>query len=116
MGLCLDTAHAWGAGYKINAIKRLNSFVEEVDKKVGINRLKLIHLNDNPYGAGSRKDRHAHIGGGCIGRAGFKLIINHSILRNVPFILETPKEKESDDKKNLSLVRRLYKNELHKRN
>ncbi len=115
-GLCLDTAHAWGAGYRINTNKGLNSFVKEMDKEFGIKRLKLIHLNDNPYEAGSRKDRHAHIGEGRIGRAGFKLIVNHPALRDVPFILETPKSKESDDIKNLSLIKEFYKSGLHQRN
>ncbi len=116
IGLCLDTAHAWCAGYKINTKKGLDSFLEEIDEEIGIARIKIIHLNDTQSELGSRHDRHFHIGKGKIGLQGFKLIVNHRYLRNLPFILETPKKKELDDEHNLIMVRRLYRNELYQRN
>ncbi len=114
IGICLDTAHAWSAGYKINTPQGLEELISEIDREVGIDRLKLIHLNDTCDELGSKKDRHYHIGEGKIGREGFSLIINHPLLRNLPFILETPKKSDEDDIKNLNLVRRLYKDEIYK--
>lgn len=113
IGVCLDTAHAWCAGYRINTHKGLKSFIDEIDREVGLKRIKVIHLNDTLDECGSHRDRHFHIGEGKIGRYGFRLIINHPFLKKLPFILETPKKKDSDDARNLSTVRRLYRNELH---
>ncbi|MFH1768386.1 MAG: deoxyribonuclease IV [Candidatus Omnitrophota bacterium] len=109
VALCLDTAHAWAAGYGINRESGLNNLLAEAKEEVGIEKIKLIHLNDTLYPLGSRKDRHFHVGRGKIGKDGFSLIVNHRQLRNLPFILETPKETDDDDKNNLSAVRRLYK-------
>ncbi len=74
---------------------------------MGINFIKLIHLNDAKGELGSRHDRHEHIGKGSIGLEGMKRIINHPRLRKIPFILETPKDSDSADRKNLETVRRL---------
>ena len=109
VGICLDTAHAWAAGYKINESKGVDSLLDEIDQEVGIERLKVIHLNDTQEELGSLNDRHFGIGEGNIGRRGFKLIVNHPKLREVPFILETPKKSDEDDVKNLKAVRKLYK-------
>ncbi len=108
IGLCLDTAHAWAAGYKINSLKGLEALLEEIDREVRLERLKVIHLNDTNVELGSRLDRHFDIGKGKIGRKGFSLILNHPRLKDKPFILETPKEKEGDDVRNLEAVRALY--------
>jgi len=108
VGICLDTAHAWAAGYKIDDIRGVKSLVEEIDKEVGIRRLKVIHLNDTKEKLGSRHDRHFNIGEGQIGKKGFRAILNHSKLKNLPFILETPKKSDEDDIKNLKTVRHLY--------
>ncbi len=109
LGICLDTAHAWAAGYRLNTARGLSSFLEEVEKEVGVKRIKVIHLNDTSCEMGSRRDRHFHIGKGKIGEKGIRLIINHPQLRKLPFILETPKKTESDDARNLNTVRRLYR-------
>jgi deoxyribonuclease-4 len=116
IGICLDTAHAWAAGYKINEAKGLDSLLDEIECQVGLKRLKVIHLNDTREELGSRQDRHYDIGKGKIGNKGFRLIINHPLLRDLPFILETPKKSDADDVRNLKRVRRLYKDELHKGN
>lgn len=112
VGLCLDTAHAWCAGYRINTKSGLDSFIKEINREIGIERIKVIHLNDTLDDLGTRKDKHFHIGKGKIGEKGFGLIVNHPLLKKLPFILETPKKKDPDDLMNLSVVRRLYKNEL----
>ncbi|MCD6584110.1 MAG: deoxyribonuclease IV [Candidatus Omnitrophica bacterium] len=112
IGICLDTAHAWCAGYRINTHQGLEELLQEIEKEVGLQRLKLIHLNDTLEELGSKKDRHYHIGEGMIGRDGFSLIVNHPFLKNLPFILETPKKNDRDDIKNLNTVRALYRDEL----
>ena len=107
IGLCLDTAHAYLAGYDIASKRGFEATLDEIDKLVGINLIKLIHLNDARGALGSKHDRHDHIGRGSIGLVGMKRIINHPKLRNIPFILETPKDSEDADKMNLRTVKRL---------
>lgn len=107
VGLCLDTAHAYLAGYDIATKEGLDKMLDEVDKLLGLSLVKLIHLNDAKDKLNTRRDRHEHIGKGFIGMEGMKRIINHPRLRNVPFILETPKKGEGDDRINLQTVRNL---------
>ncbi|MCK4809853.1 MAG: deoxyribonuclease IV [Candidatus Omnitrophica bacterium] len=112
LGVCLDTAHTWSAGYEINRKEGLDDFLKMVDKTVGIKRVKVIHLNDTREELGSGKDRHCHIGEGKIGINGFALIVNHPLLKKLPFILETPRDEKTDDLRNLAIIRRLYQDEL----
>jgi len=107
IGLCFDTAHAYLAGYDISTKDGLEAMLDEIDKSVGVNLIKLIHLNDAKGALGSHHDRHDHIGKGSIGLEGLKRIINHPKLRNLPFILETPKKSEEDDIMNLNIVKKL---------
>ena len=107
VGLCLDTAHAYLAGYDIATKEGLEDTLEEIDKLVGINLIKLIHLNDAKGKLDSRHDRHEHIGKGTIGLEGMRRIINHPKLKNLPFILETPKDSENADQVNLETVKKL---------
>jgi deoxyribonuclease-4 len=107
IGLCFDTAHAYLAGYDIATEEGLKATLDEIDKLVGLNFIKLIHLNDAKGKLGSRYDRHEHIGKGNIGLKGMRRIINHPRLRNLPFILETPKKTQDDDLMNLKTVRKL---------
>ena len=92
IGVCLDTCHVYDAGYDV--VNHLDDVLEQFDKIIGINRLHAIHLNDSIYGYGSHKDRHAKIGEGKIGLDAITRIINHPILRDLPFNLETPNELE----------------------
>ena len=107
VGLCLDTAHAYLAGYDLSAKAGLEKMIDEVEEMAGVKLIKLIHLNDAAGELGCHHDRHDHIGKGHIGMAGMKRIINHPKLKNIPMILETPKSTEDSDKKNLALVRKL---------
>lgn len=109
VGLCLDTAHAYLAGYDIATKAGLEMMLDEIDKSVGLNLIKLIHLNDAKGKLGSHYDRHDHIGKGGIGLEGMKRIINHPKLKDIPLILETPKDSESADTMNLETVRKLRK-------
>ena len=95
------------SGYDIATEDGLGKTLDEIDKLVGINFIKLIHLNDAKGALDSRHDRHEHIGKGSIGLEGMKRIINHPKLRNLPFILETPKKTKEDDIMNLNTVRKL---------
>ena len=90
IGVCFDTCHSFAAGYDIRNIRAYNKTIKEFDKIIGLDNLKLIHLNDSKCGLGSRIDRHQNIGKGKIGIEAFKLIIRDKRLKNVPKILETP--------------------------
>ena len=108
-GICIDTCHAFASGYDIKSRKGLNKLLTEIKKYIGIDKLKLIHLNDSKKHLGSGVDRHEHIGRGAIGIDGFRNILSDRRIRKVPIILETPKENEDDDKKNLKTVLSLLK-------
>ncbi|MCG2714625.1 MAG: deoxyribonuclease IV [Candidatus Omnitrophica bacterium] len=110
VGLCLDTAHAYLAGYDLTTKVGLEKMLDEIQELVGIKLIKLIHLNDAAGQLGSHHDRHDHIGKGHIGISGMKRIINHAKLKNIPMILETPKSTENSDKENLAVVRKLNRN------
>jgi deoxyribonuclease-4 len=109
VGLCFDTAHAYLAGYDIAKKAGLEDTLGEIDKLVGLELIKLIHLNDAKDKLSSHHDRHENIGKGYIGLEGMKRIINHPKLKDLPFILETPKKNDESDIMNLSVVRRLRK-------
>ena len=107
VGLCLDTAHAYLAGYNLSTKVGLDQMINEIEQMVGMKLIKLIHLNDAAGELGCHHDRHDHIGQGHIGLAGMKRIIKHPKLKNIPMILETPKSTENSDRENLALVRKL---------
>jgi deoxyribonuclease-4 len=107
IGVCLDTAHLFAAGYPIHTEEGLNQVIASFDRTIGLGHLKLIHLNDSKAPFESRVDRHWHIGQGHIGLDAFRRIVNHPCLNDVPFILETPKTTEREDRRNLATVRRL---------
>lgn len=90
MGICLDTCHIWDGGYDI--VNHLDKVLTEFDHKIGLKRLKAVHLNDSMNPMGSHKDRHAKLGEGYIGLDTFKRIVNHPALKNLPFYLETPND------------------------
>jgi len=108
LGICFDTAHSFVAGYDIKDEKAYRKTFEQFNQTIGINRLKVIHLNDSKKALGSRVDRHEHIGRGFIGLEGFRLILNDKRFEKIPKILETPKEDDWDEK-NLTILRRLNK-------
>lgn len=95
LGVCLDTAHLFAAGYDFRG-RKYSKFIKELDAIIGIKQVKVLHLNDSKKELGSRVDRHAHIGQGLIGLDGFRPFVCDSAFKNVPKILETPKEKHAD--------------------
>ena len=90
IGVCLDTCHVWDGGYDI--VGDLDGVLERFDAVLGISRLKAIHLNDSLNVRDAHKDRHACIGKGKIGLDALARVINHPMLRDLPFYLETPND------------------------
>jgi len=90
-GVCLDTCHIFAAGYDIRTPQAYRETMKRFDEIIGLGRLKAIHMNDSLGELGSRRDRHAHIGKGKIGKQGFANFLRDNRLTNVPMILETPK-------------------------
>ncbi len=108
LALCFDTAHAFQAGYPVHERLGLDAFLQEIQKRFGLERLELIHLNDSKTPFASRVDRHWHIGEGEIGEEGFKVILSHPVLRTKPMVMETPWGEEWD-RENMRRVRRILK-------
>jgi deoxyribonuclease-4 len=110
LAVCHDTAHLFAAGYDFRG-RKYAKFRKELDKTVGVSRVKVWHLNDSKKGLGSRVDRHDHIGRGLIGLDGFRPIVRDEAFENVPKVLETPKEKDEQgrdwDTVNLETLREL---------
>lgn len=106
-GICLDTCHAYAAGYELRTAEGLAEILQEVEEAVGLDRLYLLHLNDSLGEKGSHLDRHTHIGEGKIGLAGFKLIVNHPALTGKAGVMETPRNSDQDDLRNLEVIRSL---------
>lgn len=113
VNVCLDTAHAFAAGYDVATPDGLAETLNEMDRHLGLERLKVIHANDTRSKLGSRVDRHYHIGRGNIGKKGFRNIVNHPNLSRLPFILETPIDKDFDDACNLRAFRSLVSPQRH---
>lgn len=107
IGVCLDTCHLHAAGYDLSGVGALDATLDQFRYVVGIERLKLIHLNDCRGAIGSHLDRHEHIGLGRIGMDGMKAVLTHPQLRGLPMILETPQDERRDDRGNLALAREL---------
>ncbi|WP_256757724.1 deoxyribonuclease IV [Cohnella sp. WQ 127256] len=109
LSVCLDTCHIHDAGYDI--INDFDGVLEEFDRVIGINRLKVLHINDSKNERGSRKDRHENIGHGYIGLNALDYIVHHPQLTQIPKLLETPsigeiKYKDAPYKHEISLLRR----------
>jgi deoxyribonuclease-4 len=106
-GICIDTCHAFSSGYDFSTQEAVEQFIAEVRKYTGINMLKLIHVNDSKKPLGSGIDRHEHIGKGYIGTKGFRNLLSDKRIAKVPMVLETPKQSEDDDKRNLRKIRNI---------
>lgn len=112
LGVCLDTCHAFAAGYDLRTEEGWEQLMAEVDQQVGLSRVLAFHLNDSKKDCGSRVDRHEHIGLGLIGLGGFSRILNDPRIRGIPMYLETEKgshEGQDWDTINLRTLRSLLK-------
>ncbi|WP_418282350.1 deoxyribonuclease IV [Halorubrum sp. DTA98] len=105
--VCIDTAHAFAAGYDLSTAAGVDETVAEFDDVVGLDHLRCLHLNDSKHECGTNKDEHAHIGEGHIGEAGMERIVNHPDLMDVPLVLETPTEDGRSYEWNIERVREL---------
>jgi deoxyribonuclease-4 len=110
IGVCLDTCHIFAAGYPLVDPKDYKKTMKQFDDIIGLDRLRIIHMNDSLKEFGSHRDRHEHIGKGFIGLEGFRNIVNDKRLKNIPMILETPKGEDlAEDIENLKVLRSLVK-------
>jgi deoxyribonuclease-4 len=119
VGVCLDTCHLLTAGYDLCSDEGYARTFHEFDRLVGLDRIKVFHLNDSKKPCGSRVDRHEHIGKGCLGIEPFRRLLNDPRFKGLPMLLETPKletpesRRRSDvdpwDARNLRTLRRLMR-------
>jgi deoxyribonuclease-4 len=108
LGVCLDTAHSWAAGYAIDSKEGVDRFLDEADREIGLERVPMFHFNDTQIPLGGHRDRHWHIGEGNIGFEGFRALLMHPELREKTAILETPGE-EADDLRNMQTLQAILK-------
>jgi len=94
VGVCWDTCHALAAGYDFRTAAGMKSMIHELEKQVGLENLRAVHINDSKKDCGTRVDRHEHIGLGFISEAGFKRFLASSAFKDLPMYLETAKEKD----------------------
>ncbi|RME76016.1 MAG: deoxyribonuclease IV [Chloroflexi bacterium] len=110
LAVCFDTCHALAAGYEFRTPDTYEAMIAEFDRIIGLDRLTVVHVNDSVNDLGSRVDRHAHIGEGCIGLEPFGFFLNDPRLKHLPFLLETPKDDDpGDDIRNLEKLRSLVR-------
>ncbi len=107
VGVCFDTCHAYAAGYDLGNNAAVNNVFSRFDEVIGLEQLKVIHLNDSKEGFRSKVDRHARIGDGFIGEAGFRALLSYLKVRATPLILETPMETRVEELQEMEHVRRL---------
>jgi len=107
VGLCLDTAHAFAAGYDLGRPAGVDALLGELSAGMGLTSLKVVHLNETRHPRDSHRDRHWHLDEGAIGAAGLSYLLQQVAGATVAVILETPKQTREDDPRNLAVARRL---------
>ncbi|ABK78534.1 endonuclease IV [Cenarchaeum symbiosum A] len=106
-GVCLDTCHAFAYGYDLSTRAGAKKSFDEFDKKVGLDNLRVLHLNDAKAGCGSKLDRHYHVGLGSIGKEGMRAAARLASKRGIPMVVETPVDETRDDVGNIKAARAL---------
>ncbi len=116
LGICFDTCHVFAAGYELRTEEGFQRTIDAFDRRIGINRLKVIHVNDSVKPCGSRVDRHQGLGEGEIGLEGFRLLMQESRFETIPMILETPKGRDPivSDQRNLQILKNFCTTKEHK--
>ena len=109
MGVCLDSCHAFAAGFDLSNKESVESTLGLFDELVGVRSLKVVHLNDSKGGLGSRLDRHEFVGKGKIGTSGMRALVRHPNVSDKPVIMETPYEDVSGMKQSMAAVRKLLR-------
>ena len=114
LGICFDTCHVFTSGYDKTTERAYEAVWKKFDNILGLDLLKVIHVNDSKKPLGSRVDRHEHIGKGALGFETFRLLFNDNRFFDIPKILETPKENLADDLRNMQIIRKLITPENEK--
>jgi len=110
IGFCFDTCHAFAGGYDLRI--KISEIMDQMDEVIGLDKLKVVHLNDSKGDLGSHLDRHEHIGLGMIGEKGFRSILTEKRVRSLPLIMETPVDTRRDDRGNVVKLYELAGEEL----
>ena len=114
IGVCLDTAHLFGAGFNLRSRTGIEQTLDEIEGALGPDRVGLIHVNDSKAGLGSHQDRHEHIGEGKIGSRAMRDFLSHPRIAHIPLVLETPHMTQDEDRRNLGVLRRLLSTKIHR--
>jgi len=110
VGVCFDFCHAFCAGYDLRTKDAYEKTFKEFERLIGLDGLKVFHVNDSKHGPGSRKDRHEHLGKGLLGRDAFALLMNDTRFAHIPKIIETDKSEDlHEDKENIDFLLSLVK-------
>jgi deoxyribonuclease IV len=116
LGLCIDSCHLWATGYDVGTPEGVKDLVDEIDAKVGLDQLKLLHVNDSRDPRGSNRDRHAPIPYGEIGRSGMRAFLGEPRLQGLPAVLEGPGvDGKAPVRKDIQIVRRLHREAIRNR-
>jgi len=116
LGLCLDSCHLFVQGYDVTDAEHLGKVLDEADAKVGLDRLRAVHVNDAAAPLGSHRDRHANIGKGEMGRKGLAAFLSEPRFEGFPAAIETPgPDKHGPDRKEVNAAKRLRKAGLEAR-
>ncbi len=116
LGLCLDSCHLFVQGYDVTNVDSLSAIVDEADEKVGLDRLRCLHVNDAAAPLGSNRDRHANLGKGEMGKQGLAAFLSEPRFEGLPATLETPgPNKKGPDRKEVTAAKRLRKAGLKRR-
>jgi len=107
VGVCIDSCHAHAAGYDFRTEEGFQDMLQELTQDLGLENVKVLHLNDSKDPKGSEKDNHEHIGEGEIGEEGFKNLVNCEELRELPMVLETPSDSDKGYAENLEKIKEL---------
>jgi deoxyribonuclease-4 len=107
IAVCFDTCHAFASGYDERTAADVTRTLDELDRVIGLSRVEVIHCNDSVTGLGSNRDRHANIGQGEIGDAGFRALLHEPRLARLPFILEVPGAGDGPDASQVATLKRL---------
>jgi deoxyribonuclease IV len=107
VGLCLDTCHAFAAGYDMITEQGIEKMVGEIDDNIGLKKMHLIHLNDSKFGIGSGLDRHWHIGKGEIGSKGFINFFRNKAFASGDFVMETPVDESGDEDSDMAALKKI---------
>jgi deoxyribonuclease-4 len=107
VGVCIDTCHAHAAGYNLVSREGFEDFIQEIEEDLGLEKVKVLHLNDSKDERGSEKDNHEDIGHGNIGEQGFRNIVNSEKFEDTPMVLETPQDHRDSYKENVEKIRSL---------